>query len=242
MSLLSRKSRFAAVGVTALITSLSLAVAPMAVGDPVEQANYQMNEPGGATTMIDSSGNGLNGTIDQSGLDTGVAFGGAIGYSWARKPPESLPVAPERVIQVPDNPALDPRGDTFTVEVRYRTKEKFGNIIQKGQSRTVGGQWKIQNPQGRPSCLFKSPTRSGAIRSDIFLNDNQWHVLKCVRTATAVEIWIDGVFHKRKNGWTGVIDNKKPLVIGGKIECDQITVTCDYYSGMIDWVRITRGT
>ena len=45
----------------------------------------------------------------------------------------------------------------------------------------------------------------------------------------------------RKNGATGYINNSIPMTIGGKINCDQIKVTCDYFSGMIDYIRITRG-
>ena len=29
-----------------------------------------------------------------------------------------------------------------------------------------------------------------------------------------------------------------PLTIGGKVDCDQVKVTCDYFAGDIDWVRI----
>jgi hypothetical protein len=31
------------------------------------------------------------------------------------------------------------------------------------------------------------------------------------------------------------------MTIGGKISCDQIEVTCDYFSGEIDYIRIYRG-
>ena len=27
------------------------------------------------------------------------------------------------------------------------------------------------------------------------------------------------------------------MTVGGKIQCDQITVTCDYYAGDIDWIK-----
>ena len=30
------------------------------------------------------------------------------------------------------------------------------------------------------------------------------------------------------------------MTIGGKIDCDQITVTCDYFSGQIDFIKITK--
>ncbi|KRF04712.1 hypothetical protein ASG88_21120 [Nocardioides sp. Soil777] len=206
------------------------------------EASWEMNEPSGATTMTDSGPNGLHAPVDQSGLDTGFVFDGATGYSWPRRSPTTPPASPERVIVIPDNPSLDPRTDTFTVEIRYRTKEKFGNITQKGQSASPGGQWKIQNPGGLPSCLYKGSLTRGAVRSPIALNDNAWHVLRCVKTPTAVELWVDGVRVGRKLGAVGTIDNKIPMTIGGKINCDQITVTCDYFSGQIDYVRIYRGS
>jgi hypothetical protein len=46
---------------------------------------------------------------------------------------------------------------------------------------------------------------------------------------------------RRAIGWTGRIENSKPLSIGGKYNCDQQTVTCDYFVGAIDWVRISTG-
>ena len=44
-----------------------------------------------------------------------------------------------------------------------------------------------------------------------------------------------------QNGSTGTIDNAIPMTVGGKINCDQITVTCDYFSGDIDYLRIYKG-
>ncbi|MFZ0324408.1 MAG: LamG-like jellyroll fold domain-containing protein, partial [Actinomycetes bacterium] len=106
---------------------------------------------------------------------------------------------------------------------------------------TVGGQWKIQNPQGRPSCLFKGSLGRSATQVTRPLNDNTWHTLTCVKTATSVTAYVDGVFNNRHQGPTGTIDNKLPMTVGGKLFCDQITVTCDYFSGQIDYVKITRG-
>ena len=234
----SRKA-FGACGALALAAGLVVAAAP-ASGESSIEADYQMNEPADATTMTDSSGNGLDAVIDQTGLDTGFEFDGAIGYHWDRRNPNEPPASPERVIKVADDSHLDPGNDVFTVEIRFRTKEKFGNIIQKGQSRSKGGQWKIQNPQGRPSCLFKGSIQRSATRVKTPLNDNEWHTLTCVRTMDSVEAYVDGVFNNRKRGYTGTIDNKIPMSIGGKTNCDQIKITCDYFSGEIDYVRITR--
>ncbi len=243
-----RRAFRTAVGLSALAAVVPFVIAPssgnaaVAALAPVDQVIYQMNEPDGATTMMDSSGNGWNAPIDQDGIDTGAQYDGATGYSWVRRPPNQAPASPERIIQIPDSPLLDPGSDTFTIEIRYRTKENFGNITQKGQARSKGGQWKIQNPQGRPSCLFKGSLGRTATRSKVSLADNEWHTLTCVHTSSRVTMYVDGVYMNRKKGATGHIDNKIPMTIGGKINCDQVKVTCDYFSGMIDYITITRGS
>jgi len=217
--------------------------AAMAVGTLT--AGYEMNESVGSTVMTDSSGNGLDGAITPSSeITTGwVSYDGAVGYHWTRRAPNEAPAVPARVIQVSDNINLEPGASTvtFTIEMRYRTKEKFGNITQKGQATTPGGQWKIQNPLGRPSCLFKGSVGRVSTRVPTAINDNLWHVLTCVRTSTRVTVLVDGVEVNHKNGSTGTIDNSIPMTVGGKINCDQIEITCDYFSGDIDWIRIYKG-
>jgi hypothetical protein len=237
-------------------TALCLAVAPVnaiasrAPHTPARAAlvttvaDWEMNEAPGATTMVDSSGHGLNGNIVAGPeVTTGFMFDGATGYHWLRKIPNTPPAAPAHIVQVPDNDQLDPTDPavTYTLSIRYRTKEKFGNIIQKGQATTRGGQIKIQNPMGQPSCLFNGALGRVATRATRPLNDNAWHVLTCVRTATRVTLLIDGVENNHHNGSTGAINNNFPYTVGGKISCDQITVTCDYFAGEIDWVHITKG-
>jgi hypothetical protein len=233
-----------------LLTGLALAgaamihptaqAAPAAMAVELE-ASWEMGEAVNATTMFDSGPNGLHATVNQAGLDTGIWYDGAVGYKWAYRSPTAAPASPERVIQVPDNQNLDPRGDDFTVEIRYRTRERFGNITQKGQATTIGGQFKIENPEGRPSCLFNGSIGRGAVRTPTPINDYRWHVIRCVKTSDAVEMYVDGVRVGRKNGAVGWIDNNWPWVIGGKHKCDQVKVTCDYFTGHIDYVRVYRG-
>lgn len=220
--------------------------APAALAVGALTADYEMNEPEGSTVMTDSSGYGINGVIQESPeITTGwVNYDGEVGYHWTRRAPNQAPAVPERVIQVADHINLEPGPavGTFTVEMRYRTKENFGNIAQKGQARTRGGQWKIQNPQGRPSCLFKGASGNQvATRVPTAINDNLWHVLTCVKTPTRVTVLVDGVQVNFKNGTTGTIDNSIPMTVGGKINCNQINITCDYFSGDIDWIRIYKG-
>jgi hypothetical protein len=44
-----------------------------------------------------------------------------------------------------------------------------------------------------------------------------------------------------KNGVSGNLNNSFPMTIGGKPKCDQVKVTCDYFVGDVDYVRITKG-
>jgi PKD repeat protein len=231
----------ASAGVAAcVVAGISVTTVPAAQATAGSTAFYEMNEPVGSTVMSDSSGNGLNGVIDPTGVQTGAVFDGATAYNWVRRPPEQAPPSPERVIQVPDSINLEPGNQPFTIELRYRTQENFGNIIQKGQAQTPGGQWKIQNPGGIPSCLFKGSLGQVATGAKTPLNDEQWHNLTCVFNSSSVTMYVDGVFRNRKNGSAGAVDNNFPMTVGGKLDCDQIDITCDYFSGQIDYVRFTK--
>ncbi len=149
-------------------------------------------------------------------------------------------------MRVPNSTDLNPDANRYTVEVRLRTTNKFGNVTQKGQATARGGQWKIQLPQAEPSCLFRGGTGvTNATRArGRPINDGQWHTITCVRTTDGtdcVELYLDGVFIGRNRGETGPIANTEPIYIGGKGECDQIVVTCDYFGGDIDYVRLSVG-
>ena len=201
--------------------------------------DLEFNEPAGALKAVDTSGMGHDGDIGSH-----VVMNGAYAV-WDRHPPgEGVPYGLDHLITVPDaaDGSLDPGTGDFTVEFRFKTKEKFGNILQKGQARTVGGQVKFQIPRGKLSCMFRTPEGIATATSGAtLLNDDQWHDVRCVRTSTSVTLDVDGVQVGRKNGFTGNLDNKKPWTFGGKHECDNLTVTCDYFAGEIDYVKMTKG-
>jgi hypothetical protein len=228
------------VAVAALVGALS--PSPAAAGSSVV-LDLQLDERPGATVAADASGMGHDGAIG-----THVTMKTEAGVSFAdfdRHPPdEGVAYGADHLILVPDAPdaSLDPGDDTFTVEMRFRTKEKFGNILQKGQATTKGGQVKLQIPKGKLSCMYKSPTgRSTATSGALLLNDNLWHTIVCTRTSGAVTLSVDGVQVGRNTNPTGKIDNVKPWTLGGKLECDAVTVTCDYFPGELDYVRLSKG-
>jgi len=224
--------------------SITTAVLACAVTVPAQAAAttiplaWEMDEPPGATVMADPV-NGFDGTIGNE-VATGVMFAGATGYRFERLRPNTPPAHPEHIVRVPHDPALNPGARDFTIEARYRTTNSFGNFVQKGQAAARGGYFKIQLPQGEPSCLFRGPTGvTNAVRAQSRIDDGQWHTIRCERTTDAVALYVDGAFVGRNRGLTGAISNEEPIYIGGKGVCDQIEVTCDYFGGDIDYIRIS---
>lgn len=228
---------FAGVSVAALVGSL-VAVPASAVTSPA--ISWDMNEGPGASVMRDSGPLGIDGQIGNEVM-TGTSVDAAVGYQFPRLKPNTPPAHPEHLVVVPDQTALDPESGDYSVEIRYRTTNGFGNLIQKGQSRSAGGQWKIQLPGGRPQCYFKGSAGRAGAGWKTPINDGRWHTLLCVRTPDSVTLYVDGVRRGRKVGPTGTISNRFPITIGGKQKCDQVKVTCDYFGGTIDYVRITKG-
>ena len=204
-------------------------------------ADWQMNEPAGATVMLDGSGNGIDGAIG-SGVITGATYDGATGYRWVFASPTLPPAKPERVIQAYDD-RLNPEAGDYAVTLRYRTVQPFGNIVQKGQGGAKGGYFKIENPGGVLTCVFRGVDGSGnflrkEVNSGTPLNDGQWHTARCERTGDLLRLTIDGAVVDTSTGRTGTISNPRPISIAGKVNCDQVTITCDYFTGDIDYIRI----
>lgn len=212
-------------------------------------ALWNMNDTS-RPVMDDSGPNGLDGTIG-SDVQIGVSVGGATGYRFPRVlRPADEPFNPERLATVPSNPALNPDGADYAIEFRYRTTRNFGNIVQKGQNQTWGGYFKFEQPRGRMTCLFKYTEPGTGAASQIAVkapesmttNDGQWHTIRCeLRRSFGVILFIDGVEAAKKGGSLPAIANDRPVSIGGKSNCDQISVTCDYFDGDIDYVRIEKG-
>jgi hypothetical protein len=205
-------------------------------------ADWEMNEASGANVMVDSSGH-VNGAIG-SAVKTGVNTLGATAYEWAFTSPTAPPAKPERLVQA-NSATLNPGAGNYTVTIRYKTTKHFGNIVQKGQAGSAGGYFKLENPGGHLNCVFRGTSSSGsflrkAVESPAVLSNGQWHIAVCARTATAVTLTIDGSVVGTAKGSSGTISNPRPITIGGKLACDQVKTSCDYFTGDIDYIQITN--
>jgi len=237
-----RRRLLSAASLTGLCMGTAMVVAsPAQSATSTVMAQWEMNEAAGSTILVDSSGKGRHGTIGAD-VKLGAVDVAAFGHTFATHLPKDG-YFPGHINRVANHKSLNPDAGTYSVTIRYKTKYKFGNIMQKGQGTAVGGYWKVENPGGRPRCMFRGAT--GATRTagaDYPLSDNKWHTLTCVRTPDYVEMYVDGVRHSKLAGKTGTIANTAPLSIGGKTKCDGgVKVTCDYFVGSIDFVRIEKG-
>jgi hypothetical protein len=195
-------------------------------------ALWNMNETTGSHTLVDSSGNGLNGTIG-----TEVVLNGSV-HTFGFLKPNTPPAHPQHIDMV-NSAALNPGTRDYSITFRAQWTEPFGNILQKGQAGAPGGYFKFQAPKGLVQCLFRGSAGNAGVSSKRALNDGQWHVITCTRTATALSMTVDGVVTMTLMHATGNISNTVPLTIGGKSNCDQVKITCDYFAGHIDYVQIS---
>jgi len=237
-----RFGRFAAVALTACLVSLGTSSAASA--STATTVNWSMNEPAGSTTMTDSGTAGVTGTIGPD-VVTGAAIDGVTAYQWPFIPNINTAYRPERLVTVKDAAAIDPNGTSFRVEMRFRTKQSDKNIFNKGQSGNTGGYYKIETGGGFVKCLFRGPTSSLSIVSTTRVDDDRWHIVVCEHTPNGLTMTLDGTWTRTRLGTTGPINNSRPMSIGGKSKCDAVTAEgadCDYYSGWIDYITITKAT
>jgi hypothetical protein len=193
-------------------------------------ALWNMNETSGST-LIDSSGHGINGTIGSEVVKNGMW------HTFTYLKPNTPPAHPGHLDTVTSS-QLNPGTRDYAITIKAKWTNTFGNMIQKGQSGTAGGYFKWQAPKGIVQCLFRGSLGNAGVSSVTPLNDGNWHIITCTRTATQVQMVVDGKVTATLKHATGNISNTKPLTIAGKGNCDQVTVTCDYWVGEMDYVKI----
>jgi hypothetical protein len=204
-------------------------------------ADWRMNEGRNARVMHDTTGN------HDARIGHRVKPGrGTFRFIGERN--ETI-FDPQRIVVVEESDDLDPLKARYEVEIRFRTRGGIDpNLVQKGQHGQVGGFFKVTLFQGRhPRCgLTDASGRSrstGLPRLDV--TDGRWTTFRCTRTATATTLVVlhDGKRYVAVNrGPLGRIDNDQPMAIGGKYNCAQTKVECDYFRGHIDYVTIRKGS
>ena len=143
---------------------------------------------------------------------------------------------------LPNYADLQPGARDLTVTVRMRSTMTGGaHLISWGQS--PNQLLRIELSYGRLTCQWRgSNDWAGLISPTAKYNDNVYHQLACIKTATGVSMTVDGVLILAKTETVGSLTFKTGLSIAGKRVCTGVAGhDCDYFAGQIDWVKVEEG-
>jgi hypothetical protein len=212
--------------VLAVVPLMTWFVEPASAATTV--ASWAMNETSGAV-MNDASASNNDGTIGSKVMLTGSSY---------QFPAANTTFAdPARLVKVPHAASLNSGTQPLRITVQFKTTSAGEhNLMQKGQSGTAGGFWKLElNPDGptpgKARCTFKGGNGGASVTAAPLLNDGQWHTISCRKTSTTITVTIDGVTTTR-SARVGSITNTYAISLGGKLSCNPPAgVECDYYVG-----------
>lgn len=221
---ISSAGRWSAIALTALGMGAATPAPVVAAG---EGARWQMEEPPGATVMVDSSGHGHHGTIPPEVR----AGGGKLAFPGMAS------------VLVPHSTGLNPGSADFSFAVRVRRTGGYAdpNLIQKGQADAPNGYYKIDYYKGQVVCTLKGSAATAIIGLPASISDKFFHTIRCSKTATGMRLDVDPGTARARSGTKlitiGSIANVKPLTLGGKTNCSDVEA-CDWFTGQMAWARV----
>lgn len=231
-----RTRRYVLAGtVAAASLGLSASAALAASTDGTVVGLWHMDEPAGASVMVDSSGHGHDGAIGQ--VATGVTGyqGQAYGFHG------------DGLVRVPDSDDLDPGAAPMVISAWLRVPASLPegdyNVLQKGTATAKGGAYKLEifakNASsakfGFPDCEFHGLNGRNRVYGPSSVADGSWHQVECHLTATEAYVTVDGHRGQAEARQVDTIANATDLTVGGK------PTNTHYYEGLLDEASITIG-
>jgi hypothetical protein len=189
-------------------------------------ASWHMDETSG-TVMHDATSYGHDGTLFSVQLGVLGFNGTAYGFNGSSS-----------YVSVPHASDLNPGSSNLTITMHIKTTSRPAtpdwDLIRKGLYTTSGGEFKMEyQPTGQASCGFKGSSNYGELITGPAIDDGQWHIVQCIKTASAVKVVIDGqVFSKTIT--IGSIANTEAVPIGSR-------VGSEYFKGSLDESSIQIG-
>jgi hypothetical protein len=186
-------------------------------------AQWHMDETSG-TVMRDSVG-AHHGTLNSVAVGvpgfTGTAYGFSHGF-----------------VSVPNAAALNPGSTNITITIHLKATAVPAtpdwDLIRKGLFTSVGGEYKVEyQPTGQASCGFVGSTGSSEIIDGPALNDGAWHSVACTKTATSIQLTVDGQSFS-KAGAVGSISNTADMAIGAR-------PGSEFFQGSLDEASVRLG-
>jgi hypothetical protein len=189
-------------------------------------AQWNMDEPAGSTTMLDSSGNGNNGTLN-NGVQAGVPGETGTAYLFSG----------QSYVDVPSSGSLNPgtasMDISFWLNTTHLPTSGDYDLVRKGVY--PDQEYKTELLQsGQLACAFTGSAGTVTAIGGPSLADGAWHHVECVKTGTQVQLSIDGAVVATTSGSAGSISTSGDATLGAH-------PGYDYYQGTLDDVTLTFG-
>jgi hypothetical protein len=212
---------------SATATSHATAVVQSSSGGAGVVALWHMDETSGST-MFDSVGS-HDGSLHSVQLGLPGSSGLAYGFNGSSS-----------YVSVPTASDLNPSASNITITIHIDTTgtppppPADWDLIRKGLYTTTGGEFKMEFQQtGKASCGFEGSSNYAELTAGPTINDGQWHTIQCVKTASAIELIVDGTTFSQAAD-IGSIANTEDVVIGAR-------PGSDWYSGSLDEASVQIG-
>ena len=199
-----------------------------------------MNEPVGATVMIDGNGWHRLDRPDRHAHRCDVQRRHRVHLD-ASTAKEQAPPRRSASSRSPTATGLDPATARSPSSCGTAPRRTSGTSRRRDRRAAAAGSGRSRTPAGsRPACSRALPAGRDRLPDPA---QRQRVAQPHLRPHADGR---DDVCRRRLPGTArtappGTINNSIPMTIGGKINCDQVEITCDYFSGLIDFIKITRG-
>jgi Concanavalin A-like lectin/glucanases superfamily len=187
-----------------------------------------------ATTAIDTSGNGNNGTLHNV-TATGSLY--AFGTNAYISVPASDSINPDTVDYSYAVTMELPAGFTFIHDL---------SLVRRGAAKNGGAYYKMELVFNKSTgtvhlvCAMRDQTGNTGYVSTAAttIGDGSWHTLMCTKTATSITLTKDGVAHTKAAN-LGNLSSTQSLNIGA----EQVNATTfwEHFPGEMDDITITKG-
>ena len=177
-------------------------------------ANWPMQETAG-TTMTDISGNGNNGKL-LGPVKVGVTPGPP-GFTSAYSFPGNSPASNKSTVDVPFNQTLVAGSAnidiSFWLNTTHLPSSGDYDLVRMGDYPFPEYKVELVNAN-QIECTYHHASTGGFAQGGSNLNNGQWHFVQCVKTATQVQVWIDGAEVASKNVTIGTVSPSQDVFIG----------------------------
>jgi len=187
-------------------------------------------EEGSGVTVLDSSGNALNGAINNAVYTTGRVGNYSLDFNGENS-----------YVQVGYSPLLNP--DSIGISLWFKpgaTQQAYADILDKGHGLgTVPyyGGYALQYNQSDPTigAFYGNGSFFPYLNSGGAYNDEQWHHMVANLGAAEIALYLDGQLISQLPGQGAIVDNFSDLFFG------RHGVLGRFYDGALDDIRIYDG-